>query len=123
MVSIGILSTFPTLLSGQDAQVIAVRAAQLLDGTGSQMMRPGVVLIEGDRIVSVGDESIVPRGARVIDLGDATLLPGLIDLHTHLTDEVGLHWEEVLVTTTPALAALHGAGNARITLMAVGAST
>ncbi|MDH3223050.1 MAG: amidohydrolase family protein, partial [Gemmatimonadota bacterium] len=50
------------------------------------------------------------------DLGDVTLLPGLIDLHTHLTDAVGAHWEEVLVTTTPAEAALEGAGNALTTL-------
>jgi imidazolonepropionase-like amidohydrolase len=76
------------------------------------------VVIEGDRIRAVGDRSIAPSGADVIDLGDATVLPGLIDLHTHLTDRVGAHWEEVLVTTTPAQAALHGAANALATLLA-----
>ena len=59
----------------------------------------------------------MPAGARVIDLGRATLLPGLIDLHTHLTS-TGVHWEDELLKTTPAQAALHGAHNALVTLMA-----
>lgn len=50
------------------------------------------------------------------DLGDATLLPGLIDLHTHLTDAEDAYWEQVLVTTTPSEAALYGAANALTTL-------
>jgi imidazolonepropionase-like amidohydrolase len=51
-------------------------------------------------------------------LGGATLLPGLIDLHTHLTDREDVHWENALTTTTPPEAALWGARNARVTLMA-----
>ena len=46
-----------------------------------------MVRVEGDRIAAVGARLAVPPGrAGVVDLGDATLLPGLIDLHTHLTD-------------------------------------
>ena len=60
----------------------------------------------------------IPPDAKVIDLGDATLLPGLIDLHTHLTGKRDIHWEEALVKTTPGHDALWGARNARVTLLA-----
>ena len=97
---------------------MAVRAARVIDGTGRAPLEPGAVVIRGERIVAVGDPSIVPVGVEVVDLGEVTVLPGLIDLHTHLTDKVGLHWEEVLVTTTPSQAALYGAANALTTLRA-----
>lgn len=81
-------------------------------------MAPAMVRIEGDRIAEVGTGLAIPGAARVVDLGSATLLPGLIDLHTHLTDKYGVHWEDVLTTTTPPEAALWGARNAHDTLMA-----
>ena len=104
--------------SGAFAETVVVKAARLIDGKGGQPTGPVMVLVEGDRIAAVGPKIDVPAGARVIDLGQATLLPGLIDLHTHLTDRFGVHWEEALVTTTPPEAALWGARNAHDTLMA-----
>ena len=67
------------------AHVIALKAARLFDGTSDNVVKNGVVVIEGDRILSVGGP--IPAGAEVIDLGDATLLPGLIDAHVHLSME------------------------------------
>jgi imidazolonepropionase-like amidohydrolase len=99
------------------AETTVVRAARLFDGTGA-VLSPATVIVEGKRIAAVGRSLPVPEGARVIELGDATLTPGLIDLHTHLTDRFGVHWEEALLTTTPPEAALWGARNARDTLMA-----
>jgi imidazolonepropionase-like amidohydrolase len=108
-----------TSLVGQGAAppTVVVRAARLIDGRGGALLSPAVVVIRGDRIESVGAAAAVPAGARVVDLGSATLLPGLIDLHTHLTS-TGVHWEDELLKTTPGQAALHGAQNARITLLA-----
>lgn len=97
---------------------IAIKAARLIDGRGGPPLEPGMVRIEGERIVEVGTRLTIPKNAEVIDLGNATLLPGLIDLHTHLTDRYGTNWEEALVKTTPGHNALWGARNARVTLLA-----
>ena len=102
---------------GAAPPLLVLRAARLIDGRGGAPVAPAVVVIRGERIEAAGREPAVPAGARIIDLGSATLLPGLIDLHTHLTS-TGIHWEDELLKTTPGQAALHGARNARITLMA-----
>jgi imidazolonepropionase-like amidohydrolase len=63
-----------------------LRAARLFDGKRDAPVEPGVIVVSNGLIQSVGSRSI-PSGATVIDLGDATLLPGFIDSHTHLTDD------------------------------------
>ena len=97
---------------------IIIKAARLINGGGGAPLEPAMVRIEGEKIAEIGTELKISKGAKVIALGNATLLPGLIDLHTHLTDRYGTHWEEALVKTTPGHNALWGAHNARVTLLA-----
>ncbi|MGQ0647499.1 MAG: amidohydrolase family protein, partial [Gemmatimonadaceae bacterium] len=106
------------LLAHGQPNVTFVKAGRLIDGRGGAAVEPATVRVDGDRITAVGRSLAVPAGARVIDLGSATLLPGLIDLHTHLTNRMGVHWEDGLVKTTPGHDALWGARNAHRTLMA-----
>jgi imidazolonepropionase-like amidohydrolase len=99
------------------ARTVLVKAARLIDGRGGPPLANAGVLVRGERIERVGPSSGMTAD-EVIDLGSATILPGLIDLHTHLTDEVGTNWESALLTTTPGRAAIFGAVNARTTLLA-----
>jgi imidazolonepropionase-like amidohydrolase len=66
------------------ARTIVLHAARLLDVRDGRMVRPGEVLVQGDRILEAGPSVKRPADAEVIDLGDRTLLPGLIDAHVHL---------------------------------------
>ena len=68
----------------QTQKIIAVRAAQMLDVKSGKYINNAVVLIENGRIKDVGESLPIAKDIEVIDLGDATLLPGLIDAHTHL---------------------------------------
>src|SRR5437762_12000036 len=69
---------------------IALKAARLIDGTGTAPITNAVVIVSNNKILAVGDARSVsiPAGAKVIDLGNVTLLPGFIDAHTHLVGRV-----------------------------------
>ena len=72
-------------------KAIAVRAGRLFDSKSGRMLTRQVVVLSGDRITEVGPEAQVriPTGAQVIDLSQATVLPGLIDAHTHMYNTRG----------------------------------
>jgi len=69
---------------------IVIRAARIIDGTGSAPITDAAIVITDDKISAVGPYAAisVPAGTRVIDLGDATLMPGFIDAHTHIVGRV-----------------------------------
>jgi imidazolonepropionase-like amidohydrolase len=104
-----------------ESRLTAVRAARLLEPKSGQLIRNGVVVVDGARIVASGADARIPAGAQVIDLGDVTLLPGLIDCHTHLMARIpdgpqGYAFN--LLTKSQGFRALEGAANAKATLMA-----
>jgi imidazolonepropionase-like amidohydrolase len=73
-------------ISAQAAdQSIALKAARMFDGKSNALVQNAVVIVQGDKIVDAGSNLLIPAGAQVVDLGDATLSPGFMDAHTHLT--------------------------------------
>jgi imidazolonepropionase-like amidohydrolase len=66
-------------------EMIALKAERMFDGKSKTLVQHGVVIVQGNTIVDVGSNLTIPNGAQVIDLGDATLSPGFMDAHTHLT--------------------------------------
>jgi imidazolonepropionase-like amidohydrolase len=78
------------------AHAIVLRAARLLDVKNGRVVKPGEVLVVGERIAEVGSSVNRPAGAEVMDLGDRTLMPGLIDAHVHLFLHPGAEdWQTV----------------------------
>lgn len=85
---------FSPAFAGAADQMIALKAARLFDGKSKALVRDGVVIVQGDKIVDVGTNVRVPDGAQIIDLGDATLSPGFMDAHTHLTSDFSGNYNE-----------------------------
>ena len=114
-----------TLCAGSVAQAaepaapVVLKAAYLFDAKAAKLIQGGSITVQGDKIVAVGGTA--PANARVIDLGDATLVPGFIDSHTHLTSELpddyfrGFHAE---IYRFPVEQVLYGAQYAKRTVEA-----
>src|SRR3954463_16201265 len=101
---------------------VVLHAARVIDGTGSAPIANGVVVVTDDKIVGGGKSGSVttPAGARTIELGDATLLPGFIDVHTHI---IGRELKDPQADASPVrdyegTGAMIGVSNAQKTLLA-----
>jgi imidazolonepropionase-like amidohydrolase len=108
-------------LAAAQSRAIVLRAARMFDGVSDRIVSPGVVVILGDKIRGIGPNAEIPANSEVIDLGDATLLPGFIDAHTHLTDFYNLDARQQELNSLkqgPPERALLASVNARVTLMA-----
>jgi imidazolonepropionase-like amidohydrolase len=100
---------------------IVLKAARLFDSVSGTLTNAAVIVVQGDKIQSVGGGAPLPADAQVIDLGDATLLPGFIDAHVHLSQESGPNWYLDFYHSLmrfPAEQALYGAHYAKLTLEA-----
>jgi imidazolonepropionase-like amidohydrolase len=103
------------------SNVIVIKAGKLIQVRSGNVVSNQFIRIENDRIVEIGSLSALPANlspeTQVIDLSTATVLPGLIDSHTHLTSEPGQYGLESLEISVPR-EALFGVKNAKITLQA-----
>ena len=112
----------PAMLWGQAngpaAKTVVIHAGRLLDVKTGKTLSNQTIIIQGDRISQVGGirDQLLPRDATVIELPDATVLPGLIDAHTHLTMNPNFGYS--MLANSTARQALIGAHNARVTLEA-----
>jgi len=108
--------------SAQDAsETIVLRAARMFDATSERMRSDAVVIVRNGKIIGIGAGAAIPEGARTIDLGDATLLPGFIDVHSHLTLEPDeSYYRKTLneLMRNPTEMAFYAGANARLTLEA-----
>jgi len=115
---IGLLMLFGLQAGAQSPARIAVHAGHMLDVKSGKMLADQVIVIEGGKIVSAGpaaDAKIASDTTR-IELPNATVLPGLIDAHTHLTFDPQFGYERLAISVPRET--LTGAKNARVTLMA-----
>jgi imidazolonepropionase-like amidohydrolase len=95
-------------------KMVAIRAGRLLDVKTGKTLSNQVIVIQDDKIVSVGSSTQIPAGALMIDLSHATVLPGLIDAHTHITGTTNFGYSRLGISIPRE--ALNGARNARVTL-------
>ena len=77
--------------SGVDAETTVIRAGRLIDPETGRTATNQMIVVEGEKITAVGSNLEVPNGATVLDLSDLTVLPGLVDSHTHL----GLTYKDI----------------------------
>ena len=116
---LALLAVVSTAFAQTPPRRTAIRAGRLIDGKGGAPLANALIVIEGDRIVSVSAGGTPPPGAEVIDLSASTVLPGLIDTHTHILlqgDITAADYDEQLLKQSIPYRAVLAARNARLAL-------
>src|ERR1700753_3149307 len=117
LLSVGVMSGAQA--DGAQGAVTLVRAGKLLDVTSGRLLEHQTILIRGKKIEAVGADLKAPADAKILDLSSMTVLPGLIDCHTHLADLGGSGEGEPLdqLRYSAAETAYAAIPNARLTLL------
>jgi len=101
------------------AETYAIQAGHLIVDASKPERGPSTVIVTDGRIAAIEDGATAPAGATVVDMRDKTVMPGLIDVHVHLTSDAGLPWYETLRPKySEDYAAITGVKNALITARA-----
>ncbi len=112
------LATLSATAVAEDAGMKVIRAGAMFDAKAGRMVRDVVIVVEGDRIASVQkDDGTIPDGANVIDLTSAYVLPGLMDMHTHVVSNLDKYFFAGYFQS-PHRATIGGVVNAEKTLLA-----
>ncbi len=118
LIGAGGVSAQPVAASPAQGNVTVIRAGRLVDTTSGQVLSGRTLVVQGGRIIAVqAMDAAAPAGARVVDLSRETVLPGLIDVHVHLTSNAEDAGAKSLIVSIPD-EAINGVANARKTLMA-----
>jgi imidazolonepropionase-like amidohydrolase len=115
--TVGLLLAFCLFSSAHAKETMVVKAHAYLDVASGKTVTPANIIIEGGNIVAINPATL-PTDASTVELPGLTVLPGMIDIHTHLSYEIGPGWTTQVVTWTIGEYALRSAKNARKTLMA-----
>src|SRR5580692_1360937 len=94
-----ILFCLGTALVFAQSRPIVIKAARMFDGVSDRVVSPGLVVVLGEKIRGVGAKAEIPAGSEIIDLGDATILPGFMDAHTHLTMPFDINYRKQQMDT------------------------
>jgi imidazolonepropionase-like amidohydrolase len=94
-------------------QIYALKAGRLIDGQNTEVRRDVIIVIQGNKITAIGEKAAVPKDAVLVDLSDKTVLPGFIDVHTHIMLDGGDDYGANLYKNSMPFRAIQAVANVR----------